>query len=834
MVPAGHQVSVYSTRSLPSIGSSTGGVWLVQVGGSSDETEAELDTILAGVRELLRGPRPRIALSNVLGPISLLMAPANAEVILHHGLLVWTVDAASLAGAPQAPALVQRWLRYIYTIGTLGEPLSQLVFLHEVASPGAHAIAALVRGLGFTVRVPEAPDATVLVEVHRPEGIIVSAIVGARHEPADPADASALHVNQAKDRAEEDGDTERQQRLESEERDALKEKLTPVGGAPQLSPVDRAPRLRRLLLAIADDGDAARAALYEELLRREVPLLVIVDPKTNGASLNSWPGGVVALPVYPDQATLLASTRDRGMKSDTVAAAVMPPPKLFDWAAGSGWALAMNVFRAPDQPVYVILPADVVKALAGGRMPAQLPVTDNPGTPKTPCRATVRSLASMEHTGEVLTEDGVHVRFGLSACKGFQPQVGMKVWLIALGPYPLGGYKATVINTTGKIEDTALADAKEANRRKAEQERREHALLRQYGLEPNGRSHWPRLVELPPARRRALAADLVQLKRESHLFDELFEELVTVEPELFHPSLAVLDWRTEPESLAWTRAPYGDVTFAVALLANTNAVALRNDVPVGTIGPGYELARRARAPANDLAAAALTLARSGCPEAISALAQWIKESQISSDHVNDLLTPTGWQVHEGALRQQWGHRRAFHAKAVADGPGGLFVASKIACPTCATPLLRLFEGAPEAVVPFPLFTCADCAWRTRSPYCVKLGPHDEPVPIMLAEPSGDRAALEREALPVPLTVVFEPAPRAVPHGNDVIQHMARVGGEPSWIAIRGPLTAGPHCPTCSVPAEFLAQFADPRQDGDMFYVFGCTSCRVAMTLFERY
>jgi hypothetical protein len=56
--------------------------------------------------------------------------------------------------------------------------------------------------------------------VHRPEAGILPAILGAAQELADLADTSARQVNQAKDRAEENGDTERQQRLEAEERDA--------------------------------------------------------------------------------------------------------------------------------------------------------------------------------------------------------------------------------------------------------------------------------------------------------------------------------------------------------------------------------------------------------------------------------------------------------------------------------------------------------------------------------------------------------------------------------------------------------------------------------------
>jgi hypothetical protein len=131
--------------------------------------------------------------------------------------------------------------------------------------------------------------------------------------------------------------------------------------------------LRRLILAVADDGDTARAALHEELRCREIPLQVIVDPQTGGTQLRSWPGGVQALPIYADEVSLLTSARDHGMKLGTFAAAVMPPLKLFGWAAGNSWAIAMNAFRTADQPVYVVLTSEEVKALAQGRMPSSSP-----------------------------------------------------------------------------------------------------------------------------------------------------------------------------------------------------------------------------------------------------------------------------------------------------------------------------------------------------------------------------------------------------------------------------------------------------------------------------
>jgi len=72
--------------------------------------------------------------------------------------------------------------------------------------------------------------------------------------------------------------------------------------------------LRRPVLAAAEDGDIARPALYDELLRREIPLQVIADPATGNTRLSNWPGGVAALPVCAAEASLLATARDHGMK----------------------------------------------------------------------------------------------------------------------------------------------------------------------------------------------------------------------------------------------------------------------------------------------------------------------------------------------------------------------------------------------------------------------------------------------------------------------------------------------------------------------------------------
>src|SRR5262249_39075128 len=152
-------------------------------------------------------------------------------------------------------------------------------------------VAELVLGLGIDVRTPDPRGAAVLIEVHRPEGVILVGLLGTPYEPSGRVEAWARTVNEDKDRAESGGDRGGAERIAEQEREELRKKLAPEEGAQLVSSVDRASRLRRLLLAVDEAGDAARRALYEELRSREIPLLVIVDPKTQGARLRSWPGG---------------------------------------------------------------------------------------------------------------------------------------------------------------------------------------------------------------------------------------------------------------------------------------------------------------------------------------------------------------------------------------------------------------------------------------------------------------------------------------------------------------------------------------------------------------
>jgi hypothetical protein len=368
-VPAGHEVRTYTMSAAPRVARAAGGVVIACLGASSDALETDLDALLEQLVEMLRAPGPQVLMPNVAGPLSSLFAPANPAVIPVASAVAWVLDAEGLAGAERAPFVAQRLLRGLHQVRDHAEPRpAQTVYLANASSPRGRKVADLVAGLGFPVRTPVPPEGAFLVEVHRPEGIVVSALLGEHLTPAEPGERHARDVNDEKDRAEGEGDAGRLARIEEEERAELTRRLAPVGGEPEVASVELAPRLRGLILAAAGDA-AARRALHDELLARRIPLLVMVDAKTKSASLRQWPGNVVAMPAYADRASFLRALRDTGQSPQGVAAAEMAPRALFAWAVQHQWAVALGAYRAPDEPVYVLLPADEVRALARGRAP---------------------------------------------------------------------------------------------------------------------------------------------------------------------------------------------------------------------------------------------------------------------------------------------------------------------------------------------------------------------------------------------------------------------------------------------------------------------------------
>jgi hypothetical protein len=353
LVPEGHEVYLHRVSPSPGVVTSPGGIWFAHVGSSSDDAPSEIDALIARVEELAGGVRPRVLLCAEMVPLQRLFETALPALEQEAGVVAWVLHAGALAGAEHATRVIQKWLRAVHQLSKI---IRQIVCVHGVDSPRARVIPELLLGMGIHVQ-NVLDDGTTSVEVRRPDAMIVAGLVGSTYSK-ERVDVLARVTNASKDEAGSALDL-----IERYERKALSEKLAPAKGQPPVASVDRSPRLARFLLAVADDRPDAFPALCEELLRRTVPLLVIVNPQTMGGRLRRFPGGD-GLAVYSDVPTLNVSALAIGMQPGSFAGAETPPDKLFPWAASHGWMIAICVFRAPDKPLYIKIEAKVVRQLA--------------------------------------------------------------------------------------------------------------------------------------------------------------------------------------------------------------------------------------------------------------------------------------------------------------------------------------------------------------------------------------------------------------------------------------------------------------------------------------
>ena len=100
-------------------------------------------------------------------------------------------------------------------------------------------------------------------------------------------------------------------------------------------------------------------------IKREFPLLFLINPQTRAVSLMNWPDLGTALPVFTDQSSLERTAQQLGIQKNNFAYAVMMPEELLAWAAEREYPLAFNASRDPKQaPIYVFMTVEEVKSLS--------------------------------------------------------------------------------------------------------------------------------------------------------------------------------------------------------------------------------------------------------------------------------------------------------------------------------------------------------------------------------------------------------------------------------------------------------------------------------------
>jgi len=368
-LPEGHQLTNWRANPTPYVRCSPGGVLVANLGSSSDDSIGEALGVFSEIEAaLLEGPR--VVLLNH-GPVRIsdLFAPSTPRVRKTSNLIIWLILDDSLTGWREESKRLQQLLRRWYQLGARKDlMIGQIAFVPGDGGSETSFVVSLLEGLGIAVRTFDS-DEVLLTDVQRPEGVTICALGGEQHSSfRTQVDAYLLTVNQEKDSANEDGDEERLIEIMEQERNWLAAKIAQADAAGKPEPrwVMRAVRLRALLLAA--DSEAGWRALCEELLAREVPVIMMAD-RAGEISQMSWPEGGVAIPVFPDEISFRLAAADLNFSLESTGIVAMKPRELFVWASEVGTPVALNVYRDRESPIYYPLSAEDVRFLTEGKIP---------------------------------------------------------------------------------------------------------------------------------------------------------------------------------------------------------------------------------------------------------------------------------------------------------------------------------------------------------------------------------------------------------------------------------------------------------------------------------
>ena len=349
-VPEGHRASTFQAAPAPGLEHTPGGVLLAHLGTSSDDAAQEFAALADAVERALSRPTVEVIMSAEDGSLSKLFATADPLVIRVRHAVIWTLYSDVLAAWAEDRPRLRMQLRRLHQIGARVTPRGmQQIHVVGKLRPGLEALVQLLEDSGIRMWHSET-DAVVMAEVQRPDGVTLSVLIGTPLRPSPAREWSLARPS-----------------LGAALVDAeLERRLGAAGGSP--APVTRAPRLRRALLAEVD-GAAPRASLLVELAGLRHPLLLLANADGT-LSLREWPGVGPSLVAYPDLSSLGRTVAALALAPGTFAVTPMTARRLFAWAAELGKCVMLNVYRAPESPLYVKITPNEAAALASGAGPA--------------------------------------------------------------------------------------------------------------------------------------------------------------------------------------------------------------------------------------------------------------------------------------------------------------------------------------------------------------------------------------------------------------------------------------------------------------------------------
>ena len=207
--------------------------------------------------------------------------------------------------------------------------LNQCVFLVSENRKKAQLLADLMTTFG-TVR-GYLGNKTILLEIRRPEGFVISVLPGAFYQSA-VTDPEAID---------------------------LKSRFNEFSQPSEATALERSPLLSRLILQACDGHENP---LYQHLIKRQLPLVVMTDAQRR-IQPKSWPGGGSAIPVYTDKRSVFQTAQDLGQDKQSIAMAAFSTRELFAMALKQNTGLALCAFDDKNTPRYFVLHCEIIASL---------------------------------------------------------------------------------------------------------------------------------------------------------------------------------------------------------------------------------------------------------------------------------------------------------------------------------------------------------------------------------------------------------------------------------------------------------------------------------------
>jgi tetratricopeptide (TPR) repeat protein len=376
VVPPGHELRAYAVPEQldPSLRPIEGGVCVVFLGHGSDEPVEELEGLLRQLEPRMAAPQRPVLLAMEAGRISQLFAPSNPAIQSCPRFLLWVFTQAGLEDWLEKPARLQALLRHIHRLQHPTQPFTQCAYFEHDSGPGAAVMARLLAGLGLLVCVAEPGSNRLLAEVYRPEGTVITKLLGDVFPLDGGADTVLATLYKQQAQAEAQGNATRLRSLQQVERDHLCRELQTLQSEPHRMPPLRAPRLCRLLrTAVEQGGPTARRELERELLERARPLPLLMKPDGCSSFIARLPGIGPVLQVYPDLRSLQMAVKELGLAEGSYRPGGIPVRDFFAYGAQQNLPVALNLSMTPYTSTDVRWSPAEARLLAQGQSPTAVP-----------------------------------------------------------------------------------------------------------------------------------------------------------------------------------------------------------------------------------------------------------------------------------------------------------------------------------------------------------------------------------------------------------------------------------------------------------------------------